>query len=285
MNGNKNLLVTCVYNNLYNSSLGGRINRTSHYTKSLATITKMNQDIVVYTSEEDKNILLQNDTIKSYDKIKFIIFDLYSDKNHNYYQSKKRELNQFNSDRCYEIMHNKVSWMNNHVNEGYDFIYWIDSGLSHGGLFPSRFRGNDKYENYFNNNLFTPQIFEKLNKINDKIVILGGNQTFHIFECSYSSLYQVPTKFEERYHIIGGFLGGSCLLVKELYDRYCKILNKMIELELLEREEHLLTLLFNSDDSLFHMIEFTTWHHEESDLAQYNQENEIYFYKIFENLN
>ncbi len=175
MSGNKNLLVTCVYNNLYDSKIGGRHGRTIHFTKGLATITQMGQDIVVYTTEQDKNILLENETIRNYGKIRIVIYDLFTDKNHNFYQQIKEKLGQTKSDRCYEIMHNKVYWMNNHANEGYDNIYWIDAGLSHGGLFPVRFRGDHSYEKYFNNSLFTPKVFENLSKYENKIVILGGN--------------------------------------------------------------------------------------------------------------
>lgn len=282
---NKTLLVTCVYNNLYGSILGGRNGRTLHYVKSLATITQTGQDIVVYTSDLDKKILLQNERIRNYDKIRFIIYDLYSDKNHQYYQNKKSEYQLTNSDRCYEIMHNKAIWMGNHIDEGYENIYWIDAGLSHGGLFPTRFRGNDLYENYFNNSLFTPKIFENLNKIKDKIVILGGNQSYHTFDISFSNLFEVPIKFIDRYHIIGGFFGGDVSSVKNFSLRYSEVLNRMIDLNLLEKDEQLLTLLHNMYDSDFHLIEFTTWHHEESDMAKYNKPNEIYFYKIFENLN
>lgn len=285
MNGNKNLLVTCVYNNLYESNIGGRHGRTTHYTKSLATITKMNQDIVVYTSEEDKKILLENETIRNYDKIKFVIFDLYSDKNHLYYQNRKNELGQTKLDRCYEIMHNKVVWMNNHTDEGYENIYWIDAGLSYGGLFPIRFRGDSSYDRYYENTLFSTKIFENLNKIKDKVVILGGNQTYHIFDGSYSELFETPIKFIERYHIIGGFFGGDNQSIIQLHSRYSDVLTRMIHLNLIEREEQLLTLLFNKYDHDFHMIEFTTWHHEDSDMAKYNKPNEKYFYKIFEDLN
>lgn len=284
MSGN-NLLVTCVYNNLYDTDLGGRHGRIIHYTKSLATITKMNQDIVVYTSEADKDLLLQNEIIRNYGRIRFIIYDLFSDKNGEYYQSRKRELGQTKSDRCYEIMHNKVSWMNNHTDEDYKNIFWIDAGLSYGALFPSRFRGDSSYEKYFENTLFTPKVFENLNLIDNKIIILGGNQTFHTFESPYSYMFGVPMRFVERYHIIGGFFGGNKNLVKDFSLKYNEVLIQMIDFKLLEREEQLLTLLFNKYEDLFHMIEFTTWHHEESDMAKYNKENEIYFYKIFENLN
>lgn len=285
MNGSKNLLVTCVYNNLYESNIGGRHGRTIHYTKSLATITKMNQDIVVYTTEQDKKILLTNQTIRDYGKIRFIIYDLMSDRNHQYYQSRKSELGQTKSDRCYEIMHNKVNWMNNHVNENYDNIYWIDAGLSYGALFPSRFRGDHSYEKYFDNSLFTPKVFENLNKITNKIVVIGGNQSFHTFESPYSYLFETPMRFVERFHIIGGMFGGDKNLISDFSKKYNEVLDQMVGFGLLEREEQLLTLLFNKYEDLFHMIEFTTWHHEESDMSKYNKENEIYFYKIFENLN
>lgn len=285
MSGNKNLLVTCVYNNLYESSIGGRYGRGIHYTKSLATITKTNQDIVVYTTEQDKNILLENESIRNYDKIRFVIYDLFSDKNHAYYQKRKTELGETKSDRCYEIMHNKVIWMNNHVNEGYKNIYWIDAGLSYGALFPSRFRGGEGYEKYFNNTLFNEKVFKNLERVENKITIIGGNQSYHAFDGPYSNLFEVPIKSPDRHHIIGGMFGGDLESVKVFASRYMDVLNKMIELNLLEREEQLLTLLYNMYESDFNMIEFTTWHHEESDMAKYNKPNEKYFYKIFEDLN
>ena len=36
---------------------------------------------------------------------------------------------------------------------------------------------------------------------------------------------------------------------------------------------------------MFNTLKFTTWHHEESDMAIYNKPNEKHFYKIFEDLN
>jgi len=284
MIGNKNLIVTCVYNNLYGTKIGGRHGRNIHYTNSLATITKMNQDIVVYTTEKDKNILLENETIKNYNKIRFFIYDLFSDDNHEYFQNHKEKF-KTPIDRCLEIQHCKIKWMNSHLSEGYEFIYWIDAGLSHSGLFPSKFRdSNFEYDNSYSNILFTEKIFQNLNKIGEKIVVLGGNQNYHIFERNYNSEHGVPLIYPERFHIIGGFFGGKSQLIKTLFEDYSEVFLEMKKFELIESEELLLTLLANKNPNLFNIIEFTTWHHEESDMSQYNKEDEIYFYQIFENL-
>ena len=50
-------------------------------------------------------------------------------------------------------------------------------------------------------------------------------------------------------------------------------------------EEALYTIIYQRNKEMFNKLPFTTWHHEESDMAQYNYGNEIYFYRIFEKLN
>jgi hypothetical protein len=285
MNGNKTLLVTCVYNNLYDTIIGGRHGRNIHYQNSLITILNFNQDIVVYTSEEDKKYLLENDFIRNSEKIKFIIFDLFGDRYHSYYQKKIKDLNMVRPDRCNEIMHNKINWMNNHVNDGYDYIYWIDSGLSHGGLFPIKVRGSDSFNDWYKNSLFTPKVIDNLNKISDKIVLLAANQINHVFEGFNSLDFIIQNEIVGKYHIIGGLFGGKKELIPQLHQKYEEILTKMISLDSLLREEQILTLLLNLDVQFFKLLEFTTWHHEDSDMAKYNKPNEKYFYKIFEELN
>ena len=50
----KTKIVTAIYDNLFGSDLGGRINRGGHYRHSLRSLLKMNDaDFVCYTSEEE----------------------------------------------------------------------------------------------------------------------------------------------------------------------------------------------------------------------------------------
>ena len=75
----KTKIVTAIYDNLFGSDLGGRINRGGHYRHSLRSLLKMNDaDFVCYTSEEeiedlkkffyvDNNISPKKLIIKSFD--------------------------------------------------------------------------------------------------------------------------------------------------------------------------------------------------------------------------
>jgi hypothetical protein len=283
MENKKTLFVTCYYNGLDNTILGGRTGRLWHYFYSLKTIINMGSDVVVYTSETDLESLNQAIEQSKYpDKVKVIVYDLYSHPNHNYFQ---KAMNGTKTDRCNEIMHSKTTWMENHILDGYDFMYWIDCGLSHGGLFPSRFRENGDFKAYFSCSLFNNNVVNNLNKVEDKLSVCYADQKYHIFESKPSELFLTENQIDENCHIIGGIFGGPIDLVKILCAKYKEVLNEMVEKNCLETEEKLLTILYFRYKNMFNTLKFTTWHHEESDMAIYNSQDDIPFYKIFENLN
>lgn len=283
MKNKKTLLVTCYYNNLDNTILGGRVGRIWHYFYSLKTIINTGVDIVVYTSEYDLESLNQAIAQSKHpENVKVIIYDLYSHPNHNYFQ---KCMNGTKTDRCNEIMHSKTTWMGNHILDGYDFIYWIDCGLSHGGLFPSKYRDGDGFEAYFSCNLFNQKLIDNLNNVEDKISICYGDQTYHVFDANPNNLFFTETPIDENCHIVGGLFGGPVNLVEILCNNYKDILYEMVEKNCFETEENLLTVLYFRYKNMFNTLKFTTWHHEESDMAIYNKPNEKHFYKIFEDLN
>ena len=134
-------------------------------------------------------------------------------------------------------------------------------------------------------NLLKPKVVENLNKCTDKITLLSGDQSYHLFDSSANDKFFTDVVKDTKYHIIGGMFGGPKSLVINLINEYQIALDKMIEFDVLHREEQLLSYLFMKDKDSYNQLIFTTWHHEDSDMAQYNIENEIYFYNIFENLN
>lgn len=283
MEKNKTLFVTCFYNNLNNTQLGGRVGRVHHYIHSLKTLLNLGSDFVIYTSPEDKEYLeSQIDFTRYSSNVRVIIYDLFSHPNHDYFQEK---LNGTKSDRCYEIMHNKTSWIKNHLSEDYEFYYWIDCGLSHGGLFPSRYRTGNSFYDFFSCSLFNPTMVENLNKVEDKITILYGDQDKHLLERRANHNFYHNIDSIENCHIVGGMFGGSKNKVSEFCGLSEQVLNEMISYGALDMEEALYTIIYQRNKDMFNKLQFTTWHHEESDMAQYNYENEIYFYRIFEKLN
>jgi hypothetical protein len=284
MNNKKTLFVTCFYNGLDNTILGGRVGRMWHYFHAIKSIINMGCDVVVYTSESDKPHLDEAISRSMYpENVKVIIYDLFTHPYHDYFQKK---MDGVKTDRCNEIMHGKPMWMSNHISENYDFIYWIDCGLSHGGLFPRRFRNGDSYDDYFSCTLFSPKMVENLNSFDDKFVLLYGDQSYHLFEAAPNEVFFEEYPRDENCHIVGGMFGGRTDKVERFCIEYENLMVEMKEKNRYEREEQLLTVLYFRDKSFFHPLKFTTWHHEEVDLGICcNYPEDVCFYKVFENLN
>jgi len=284
MENKKNLFVTCFYNGLDNTVLGGRVGRLWHYFHALKSVINLGSDVVVYTSEGDKpHLEAAISQSKHPENVKIILYDLYSHPYHDYFQN---HMNGTKTDRCNEIMHGKQLWMSNHLSDGYDNIYWIDCGLSHGGLFPRRYRNGDSFEDFFSCSLFNPKMVENLNKYEDKFIILYGDQTYHLFEAAPSHLFFKEKPRDENCHIVGGMFGGRTDLVKKFCEDYENLMKEMKEYNCFEREEQLLTILYFRNKEFFQPLKFTTWHHEEVDLGICcNHPNDVYFYRIFEELN
>lgn len=286
MSGNKKtLFVTCLYSNLYGTRIGGRSSRLNHYLQSLETLLQMERDIIIYTSEQDAEKILERDLLRESPHIRIIIEDIFAHPQHDFFQRKIKEYEIVNSDRCFEIMHSKPYWVQKHLEDGYDQVFWIDCGLCHGGLFPIRYRGDDSFKNDNKCSLFNTKLVENLNKIDGKVFILAADQTDHLTGPNPDERFFFEGEKMHKFYIVGGMFGGDVKEVKVFCEKYDEVFNKMINIDSFQTEEQLLSFLYFRYDSLFSPAVFTTWHHEDSDMAQYNIENEIYFYNIFENLN
>jgi hypothetical protein len=278
----KNLLVTCLYSNLWESKIGGRPSRTHHYLNGLVTISQLEQDVIVYTSESEKPMIedhLNKNSIKS--NVKIVTYDLFTDKFHNYYQSK---INNNPTDRCFEVMHNKIFWLENYFDIGYDNIYWIDCGLTHGGLFPIKYRKSENFADYFTCTLYDKSLFSKISDIGDRILICYCDQKNRLIEAKPNDMFFKKTPQDENCHIVGGFFGGPQDLMKEFVKKYKEVFDEMISFDILEREEHLITVAYTRNKSMFNPLKFTSWHHEDSDMFKYNFPDDKPFYKIFEEI-
>jgi hypothetical protein len=279
----KTLFVTCIYNGLDRTILGGRIGRYHHYFNSLKTLLNTNADFVIYTSSSEKHDVENKiKPISETQNVRVLEYDLFSNPFHNYFQEK---MNGVKTDRCYEVMHGKYQWIKNHQDEDYDYIYWIDCGLSHGGLFPGKYSdGENGFDSFFKCSLFSPKLVDGLNK-NEKLTILVATQERHLMDCQPNPNFYISKPRRITSHVVGGLFGGSIQLINEFTQKYDEYLNEMVGFGGLDREEHLLTLIYDRHSEMFTPMFFTTWHHEYSDMAKYNGPNEIYFYNIFEKLN
>lgn len=286
MNGNKKtLFVTSLYSNLYGTEIGGRQGRLNHYLQSLETFLQMECDIVVYASDYDAQKIAERSTFLGNPRVKVIIEDIFAHPHHDFFQRKIKEYNIINSDRCSEIMHSKPYWVQKHLDDGYDQVFWIDCGLCHGGLFPIRYRGDASNTNDNKCSLMNTKLVENLNKIDNKILILVADKTHHNTGPNPDQRFFNDNENPDHFYVVGGMFGGDINELRDFCKKYDDLFNKMLQLDSFQSEEQLLSFLFFRYKPLFSPAVFTTWHHEDSDMAQYNIENEIYFYNIFENLN
>ena len=291
----KTKIVTAIYDNLFGSDLGGRINRGGHYRHSLRSLLKMNDaDFVCYTSEEeiedlkkffyvDNNISPKKLIIKSFDLRNFEFTEKIN---------KIKNINETkNSDRCVEIQYAKFVWVNDEITEDYDNIFWFDAGLSHTGLIPPKHMDETKgyWEKYFESPLFNNVFLRNLiDYCDDKIFLCAKENVLNYWSGTVPEHYY--NQHNLSHHVIGGFFGGKCSKVIGYCELFKKYTNQLLDNEpRLYHEENVMCLMFYNHSEMFNPKYFDIWWHEEErvsgiDMDEYTKTRKS-FYKIIEELN
>lgn len=270
----KTLFITSIYSHLHGTELGGRAGRYHHYRWSLLNILNMKPTKVICFTSEDEYEDLIGWFYKKHkvdpNVLEFRVFDLKNTKHYDKIQVNKNVEHVKKWDRCHEIQYNKFFWPklidNRHT---YDRMYWIDAGLSHGGMFPTEYHVGDEWESHFKISLFTPKIIKKWNKLStDTIMLMAKNNTDRYYWSK-----TIPAKFYNNFnadkHIIGGVFGGT----PENYDAFAELFEKKLLTVLrhtkqLFHEELIMNCLYVNDKEKFTLVEFDDWYHR-SEWAQF----------------
>lgn len=281
--------ITSCYTNLYNTPMGGRASRRHQYVYSLRSISKINSNIYVYVDEANKNSLQNEFKHRFFSNLNVISYDLKECKYHKRFQELLNGFNKVWSDRCFEIMHSKVAWLNQ-IKEttNYENIFWIDCGLSYNGLFPQKFVGEqyDALARYYEFNLFNPDVFTKLLTFNEKqnSLFIVGDKPFLVDHFPPGKLmFGNPTRFQ-KYHVVGGLFGGTRDFITHLYNTYNEYLEGYLNNNLMVSEEGLLSeFISNTDPDTMKLENFGCWYHEDSGapFMPILERNNNSFYKIF----
>lgn len=280
----KTLFITSIYSNLWGTEFGGRPSREYHYRQSLKNILNMNPTkCICFTSSDEIDslkLLFYNKFLISEEQLTFVVFDLKNTKYFNEIKKLKNIEEMKKTDRCYEIQYNKFLWrydISDILN--YDRVYWIDSGLSHGGIFPEKYQKDRTREGHFNINLFTPQYLNRLNFLtNNKLLLLSKNNSGQFFWSQ-----QIPQNyyniFDKSKHIIGGLFGGTPSNFIEFCIRFEELLTQLIRNEKqLYMEELIMSCLYFNYKNDFILLEFDDWYKRPN-----HTDNSIkYFYNMFE---
>jgi hypothetical protein len=291
----KTKIVTAIYDNLFGSDLGGRINRGGHYRYSLRSLLKMTEsDFVCYTSEEEiedlKHFFYVDNNI-SPEKLILKTFNLRNFEFTEKINKLKNIVETQKSDRCVEIQYAKFVWINNEITSEYDNIFWFDAGLSHTGLIPPKYMDETKgyWEKYYESSLFN-NIFLKnlINHCGDKVFVCAKENVMNYWSGTVPEQYY--NQRDMSYHIIGGFFGGKGEKVSEYCELFKKYTNQLLDNEpILYHEEHVMCLMFYNHNEMFNPKYFDIWWHEGErisgiDMEEYTKTRKS-FYKVIEELN
>ena len=291
----KTKIVTAIYDNLFGSDLGGRINRGGHYRHSLKSLLKMsNADFVCYTSEEEiqdlKHFFYVENNISS-EKLIIKSFDLRNFEFTNKINKLKDIIETKKSDRCVEIQYAKFVWVNDEITSEYENIFWFDAGLSHTGLIPPKYMDESKgyWEKYYESSLFNNVFLKNLiDYCGDKVFVCAKENILNYWSGTVPEHYY--NQYNMSHHIIGGFFGGKCVNVVGYCVLFKNYTNQILDNEQrLYHEENIMSLIFNNHNEIFNPKYFDIWWHEEErvsgiDMYEYTKTRKS-FYKVIEELN
>jgi hypothetical protein len=284
--------ITCIYSDLYGTEFGGRPGRHGHYRWSLLSLLKMTDaDFTCYTSEREidslKSFFYEKHNIPT-EKLEFKLFDINNTKHSEKLNLIKDVEGIKKGDRCLEIQYLKFEWFD-FEDGSYDYYYWIDSGLSHVGLFPNRYlTSNELEQRYYECSLFNNEFLKKLISFtDDKFFMIGKDNDRNYWSGTVNPKWY--TTYDRSIHIIGGLFGGKKEIWRKIVDLFDDYLSRIMDEDKQHPyEELIMSLMSVNHDELFNRKYFDTWWSEDSGMKglpeNYYEINKS-FYKIFEELN
>lgn len=285
----KTKLVTAFYTEVHGHPFYGHQDLARHerYLHSMRVLDGMNIEISCYCNENQFELLtnhintfnLKNITLKISNLIDFPFLEK---------MIQIKELT--NSFKFYhEIDWNKIFLLNKEYDESYEYIYWIDVGLSHHGIFPNKYNPNyilatgmsNDFNTYSFTKLFTPKLFEGINNfVNNGLISIENKTHFH-------STHQLGVIFEKIYNYpgltVGGILGGHISKLKWFIDKFNTLGIESLNKEIILNHEAIISFIKESSPEYFKNFIFETWYHEDTlDMSENIIKNQTHFSDFFD---
>jgi hypothetical protein len=291
---NKITFVTCIYDDLFGTEFGGRVNPSRKYLYGIESALKMNCPFVIFTWEKDiqriseyyKEILSESEFNR---RIKILPFDLHETPIREIIKIEKTKPQNVDlpGDRCFDVMFGKFLMLQKSIEKDFfnsENFFWIDAGLSSSALFPNKHLDRTVSEKQYSECfLFSPKVpLQLVNMSSEKIVLVKCNSVGYWFDINH-----LPESKGILWYIIGGIFGGKKDQVKEHCDTILNLfLYHINEHSMLYFEECIMTIDYAFNTNKYNILEFDTWHHEDSgEWAQPYIVGKKSFYKIFEKFN
>jgi hypothetical protein len=189
-----------------------------------------------------------------------------------------------------EIMWGKFQVLEQEIKNS-DYLYWIDVGIQHPGIFPWRYckqynRIDDhpvtgpwwaQYDSYNFSSLLNTKIFINLNKKSDSSIstitctspqISYPFYSNNIIDYTISALYPV-----------GGMIGGNPQILQKYISLFWNYAEKILNKNILCTEEAIMKLAHDKmDSSELNCLTFDAWHsgdHDTFHFSLWNKESEL----------
>ena len=273
--------------------LHGGNSRFWRYVYSLIQISKCGLDIKCYTSSSLSPILIDKFSEYNITNIEVIVKEL-NDTKHNKraLEIREKHLDKF---KCYyELGQFKMYFIKENYLPEYDYIYWIDAGLSHRGLYPDKYNtfisladgfAECEYQ-YTYDKIYNEELFNKINKwVGDKLLDIRNTSQYH----SNKIMNEVFGNHHfYKSNAIGGLFGGYKDKIEHLIREFEVNSEKCLTKEHLLDHEAILTPIAINNPEWFKTFTFDTWYHEDTDQDWVTDEffdDNVSFYKFFETIN
>ena len=199
----------------------------------------------------------------------------------------KESTNSFNF--YHEVDWNKIYLLNKEYDESYEYIYWIDVGLSHHGIFPNKYNPNAElatgfssdFNTYSFTKLFSPELFNGINNfVDDKLISIENQVHFH-------STLQLGEVFEKHYNYpslsVGGILGGNVSKLKWFIDKFNTLGDISLEKNIILNHEAIISFIKEETPENFNNYRFQTWYHEDTlGMSEEITKHQVHFSDFFD---
>ena len=265
----KTKLVTSFYTDISGFPFFGHgaVARHERYLHSLRAISNTGEEIICFCNETQIDMLDEYVKLHNLSNVTLKVSNLKDLPKLGKMIEIKQKTDRFNM--YHEVDWNKFYLLSKEYDESYDYLYWIDVGLSHPGLFLDKYNPDiDKsdgmsatYWNYSYTNLFKPGLFDKINEfVGDKLLNLGNKTFFH-------SVHELNNILEKNIDYssltVGGIIGGNVNKIKWFIDEFNKHTDTCLSKDVILNHEAIMSTITHENKNNFETFEFVTWYHDD----------------------
>jgi hypothetical protein len=261
-------LVTCIYNGLWGTPYGGRLNRDRPYRESLWTIARSGVPIFCFVPASDIDAQSAHFR-RCASEITFLPLELRDMPHHAEIQRIKAEHPEDYAtdpwqERCVEIMWGKFHMLSEVLRRAPEAenVYWIDAGLANANIISTKYIAEADLIAHRLSEVsaaFVPKLFTRMREFAGGRVLVLKTPNAHnrgIPEKYNTCPYSMPDA------IVAGLLGGPRQRVAELCSLFAEKVERVLADEVLFFEESILTGILADRPDLFEAFTFDTWYHE-----------------------